>query len=199
MFKQNYMQPIRQHVLGYFSSPDRGIQYALKMWPQIKEKYPDAEFHIFYGFSLFLKAYANNPERMKWYEKVMELCKQDGITYHGKVGQDVLDDWMKKIGVMFYPTDFEETNCIVALSSQHNGCVPCTMNKAGLKDTVGSGILINGDIWDPEVRAEYLKQLLDLMGNEKQWLEEQKKGIEFAKDYSREKIASKWVTIFNEK
>jgi hypothetical protein len=70
------------------------------------------------------------------------------------------------------------------------------MNKAGLKDTVGSGIAIDGEIWDPAVREEYLKQLLDLMGDEKRWLEEQKKGKEFAKSYNRESIAQLWIKNF---
>lgn len=187
----------RQHILGYFSSPDRGIQYALKMWPKIIEKYPDAEFHIFYGFDLFLKAYSNNPERMRWYEKVMELIKtQKNIIYHGKIGQDELNEWMKKIGIWFYPTDFEETNCIVALSAQDNGCVPCVINKAALKETVGSGVKVDGEVWDPIVREEYLKQLLSLMGDEKRWQEESKKGIEFAKNYYRPSIALKWTEQF---
>jgi glycosyltransferase involved in cell wall biosynthesis len=191
------MKKIRQHILGYFSSPDRGLIYALKMWPKVIEAYPDAEFHIFYGFELFLKAYSNNPERMAWYNKVMGLMETlPNVHYHGKVGQDILDDWMKKIGIMYYPTDFEETNCIVALSSQYNGCVPCTMNKAGLKDTVGSGVMVDGEIWDPTVREEYLKQLLDLMGDKKRWEAEQVKGKEFVKKFYRSEIAKQWVKNF---
>jgi glycosyltransferase involved in cell wall biosynthesis len=162
----------------------------------IKEKYPDATFEICYGWNLFLKAYSNNPERMKWMDKIKELMKQDGITEHGKIGQDKMRELRSKCGIWFYPTDFEETNCIGALECQDDGVVPCTMNKAGLKDTVGSGIKIDGEIWDPEVREEYLKQLLDLMGDEKRWLEEQKKGIEYSKSYSREKIAKLWIKEF---
>lgn len=188
---------VRSHKLGWFSSPDRGLQHSLKMWPKIIEKFPDAELHVFYGFELFKKAYQNNPERMKWMAKMLELMETlPNIKYHGRIGQGELDDWMKKLGVMMYPTDFDETNCIVALSAQSNGCVPCTMDKAGLKDTVGSGIKVTGEIWDAEVREEYLTKLLDLMGNEDKWQEESKKGIEFAKSYSWDKIAQQWVKHF---
>ena len=186
----------RQHKLWYQSSYDRGIQYPLKMWPKIKEKFPDATFDICYGWNLFDKAYSNNPERMSWKNKVVELMKQDGITEHGKIGQDKMRELRSQCGIWFYPTDFEETNCIGALECQDEGVVPCTMNKAGLKDTVGSGVVIDGEIWDPEVRENYLNALLDLMGNEKKWLEEQKKGKLFVKKFYRENIAKQWIKEF---
>lgn len=187
----------RNHILGWFSSPDRGLQHSLKMWPKVIEKFPDAELHVFYGFELFKKGYQNNPERMAWMNKMLKLMEElPNVTYHGRIGQGELTEWMKKIGIMFYPTDFDETNCIVALSSQQNGCVPVTMNKAGLRDTVGSGIKVDGEIWDSEVREEYLTKLLDLMGDEKKWQEESKKGIEFAKNYNWSIIAKQWVKHF---
>lgn len=192
---KNFTNP-RIHRLWAQSSYDRGIQYALKMWPKIKEKYPDATFDICYGWSLFDKAYSNNPERMSWKNKVCELMTQEGITEHGKIGQGKMREIRSQCGIWFYPTDFEETNCIGALECQDEGVVPCTMDKAGLKDTVGSGIVTDGEIWDPEVREKYLKELLDLMGNEKRWLEEQEKGKKFVKQFYRDKIANKWMEEF---
>ena len=70
------------------------------------------------------------------------------------------------------------------------------MNYAGLKDTVGSGVRIDGDIYDPDTRDEYLKKLLELMGDEEKWKEEQKKGIEFAKSFTWDKISSMWLEQF---
>lgn len=187
---------MKQHKLWWQSSYDRGILYLLKMWPQIKKIFPDATLDIAYGWDLFYKAYANNPERMKWMDKVSELMTQEGITHHGKIGQDKLKELRKQCGIWAYTTDFEEINCIGALECQNDGVVPCVINKAALKETVGSGVKIDGEIWDPEVRAKYLKELLALMGDEKRWLEEQKKGIKFAKNFTREKIAKLWKENF---
>lgn len=186
----------RNHKLWWQSSYDRGVLYLLKMWPKIKETYPDATLDIAYGWDLFKKAHGNNPERMKWMDKVSELMKQDGITHHGKVGQDRLRELRKQCGIWAYTTDFEEINCIGALEAQDDGVVPCVINKAALKETVGSGVKVEGEIWDPDVREEYLKQLLDLMGDEKRWQEESKKGIEFAKNYYRQSIAEEWTKQF---
>ena len=189
---------MRQHKLWWQSSYDRGILYLLKMWPKIKETYPDATLDICYGWDLFVKAYANNPERMKWKDRVDELMKAPGITHHGKVGQEELRELRKQCGIWAYPTDFEEINCIGALEAQDDGVVPCVINKAALKETVGTGVKVDGEIWDPEVRDEYLKQLLSLMGDEKRWQEESIKGPKFASNYYRQKIAKEWTKQFKQ-
>jgi len=185
-----------KHKLGYFSSYDRGLIWLLKLWPAIKEKYPDTTLEICYGWNLFDKAYSNNSERMAWKSKMVKLMEQDGITDHGRVSKQELNDITSQCTIWAYCTDFDEINCITALNCQSLGCVPCVINKAALKETVGSGVKVEGDIYDPDVKEEYLNQLLALMGDEKRWAEESEKGRHFAKDYSWEKIAKEWKSVF---
>ena len=83
-----------------------------------------------------------------------------------------------------------------ALECQASGVVPCVINKAALKETVGSGVKVDGYIWDPETREEYLAKLLELMGDEKRWKAEQLKGIEFAKSYTWEALSKEWTKEF---
>lgn len=187
---------LRQHKLWWQSSYDRGLQHLLKMWPKIKGQYPDATLDIAYGWDLFATRFANNPERMAWKDKMCELMKSDGITEHGRIGQDKLRELRGKCGIWAYTTDFDEINCIGALEAQASGVVPCVINQAALKETVGSGVKVDGDIYDGDVREEYLKQILDLMGDEKKWLSEQEKGIKFAKNYSWPLIADAWIKEF---
>lgn len=186
----------RQHKLFYGSSYDRGLQHLLKMWPKIIAAYPDATLDICYGWELFDKGYAYNPERMAWKERINEQMRQPGITHHGRVSKEELKRIEKECGIWAYPTHFGETNCITALDCQQNGCVPCVINYAGLKESVGSGVRIEGDIYDDGVAYSYLEALLELMANEPKWLVEQLRGIEFAKDFSWQKIAERWVDVF---
>lgn len=188
---------MRQHKLLYASSYDRGLFHLLKLWPKIKETYPDATLDICYGWNLFLTVFKDNPERMAWYDRMNKLMDQDGIVHHGRVPKEELNKITSECGIWAYPTDFDEINCITALNSQALGCVPCVINKAALDETVGSGVKVEGDIWNPEVRDKYLVELLTLMGDEKKWKDEQKKGIEFAKSYDWSLIADKWVEVFN--
>lgn len=186
----------RQHKLFWGSSYDRGLQHLLKMWPDVVKKFPNAELHIYYGWKLFDQAFRTNPERMNWKDRMNEQMKHKGIKQHGRVGQPDLKKARENCGIWAYPTDFDEINCITALETQAAGCVPCVINRAALKETVGSGVRVEGDIFDPDVQEEYLKQLLVLMGDEKKWKAEQAKGKEFAKKFSWEKIAKEWVKVF---
>lgn len=186
---------MRQHKLGYFSSPDRGLPICLDMWPKVIEKYPDAELHIFYGWDFFDSAYADNPERQAWKNSIMEKTKQKGIIWHGRVGKKVLKEWQQNLGIWMYPTWFTEINCITALDCQSNGCVPVTMTLAALDETVQSGVKLSCDIEDDDCKEEYVKALLDMMGDEDRWKKEQVKGKEFVKGYEWKEIAKKWKDV----
>lgn len=187
---------IRRHNLFYGSSYDRGLDIVLKYWPQIKEKFPDTTLHVCYGWNLFDRGYANNQERMNWKERINEQMKAEGIVHHGRVGKKELKGIREKCGVWVYPTYFPEINCITALETQREGCVPCVVGLAALKETVGSGRIVEGDIYEEEVQKKWLEALFELIGDEKKWLEEQKKGKEFVTNKSWAVIASSWRTHF---
>ena len=104
----------------------------------------------------------------------------------------------RECGILAYPTFFQEINCITALSSQADGLVPITMNSYALKETVGSGAKIDGDIYDKETQENWLKALFRYMGSRKLWIQESKKAKEFAKKFSWDIIADKWLKVFKE-
>jgi glycosyltransferase involved in cell wall biosynthesis len=163
------------------------------MWPKILEKLPDATLDICYGWDLFLRAYSGNPERMMWKNQMDEKMKQKGITHHGRIGQSKMRDLRKTMDIWAYPTYFTEINCIGALECQNDGVVPCVINLAALKETVGSGIKVDGDIYSPEVREKYLKELLALCKDKQRIEKEREKGKKFVKDYTWAKRAKEWT------
>lgn len=183
---------MRQHTLFWGSSYDRGLQHLLGMWPKIKEAYPDAELNICYGWDTFLSFYKDNPERMQWKNKLDEMMAQPGITHHGRLSKKELKELRKQCGIWAYPTHFTEINCMTALEAQSDGCVPVVMNLAALEETVQSGVKVPGDIYDDEAKEEYLNELLALMGDEKRWKAEQKKGKKFAESFTWDLIANSW-------
>jgi len=176
------------------SSYDRGMFHLLKLWPQVKEKIPGATLDICYGFNLFLKSYANNPYMMKWHDEMVELMKQDGITEHGRVSKDKLDEISGSCDVWAYYCTFDETNCITAINAQKLGLVPITMKRAGLMDTVYSGILLDEDGDEPGTREKYLEQLVFAYENP-EWLEKEKEKAKSRVDkFYWENIAKQWMT-----
>ena len=63
----------KQHKLWHQSSADRGLEHLLKLWPRIVEKFPDATLDHCYGFEVFDTMYHNNPERMAWKQRMLDL------------------------------------------------------------------------------------------------------------------------------
>lgn len=190
------MSEIRQHKLFYGSSYDRGLDIILPLWPRIKEAFPDATLDICYGWELFDKGYANNAERMAWKDRISKLMDQPGITHHGRIGKDEVKKLENECGIWVYPTYFPEINCITALDCQKEGCVPCVVGIAALFETVQSGVIVEGDIYEQETQEKWVKELLNLMGDEKRWKEEQEKGREFTRILSWPKVAEEWSGQF---
>ncbi len=186
----------RHHKLFYGSSYDRGLEHLLGMWPMIKEAIPDSELHVAYGWDLFIAAYKDNPERLAWKARIDKQMTQPGITHHGRLSKEKLKELQKECGIWAYPTHFGETCCITALDTQANGCVPVVISYAALKETVQSGVKVDGDIYDPETKDTYLKALIDLLKDEERWKKEQLKGVRFAKQFSWENVAEKWEEVF---
>lgn len=187
---------MRQHKLFWGSSYDRGLQHLLKMWPAIRAAFTDATLDICYGWDLFIKGYANNPERMAWMDRINKQMEQPGITHHGRVGKKELWGIRSQCGIWAYPTDFFEINCITALESQNDGLVPVVMNFGALQETVQSGVKVDGDIYDEETQEAYLKVLLEMMADERRWKEESEKAKKAAKGYDWDTIARKWSEHF---
>lgn len=187
---------MRNHKLFYGSSYDRGLDIVLRLWPRILDKFPDATLDICYGWDLFDKGYADNPERMQWKEKMNKLMEQKNIVHHGRIGQKELAKVRSECGIWAYPTYFAEIFCITAIECQLSGLVPVTMNAFALSETVGAGAKIDGDIYDEETQDAWLEALFEYMGDVDKWEAESKKAQEFAKDYSWSNVAQQWEKYF---
>lgn len=180
----------------YTSSYDRGLEHLAEIWPEVKKAVPEAECHVFYGWQLFDRFYANNPASMAWKDRLVTKMQEGGIVDHGRVPQKVLAEFMKESGVWAYPTHFGEINCISAIKAQAYGCEPVVINYAALKETVQFGRRIDGDIYDQETKDEFKKQLIEAL---KEPMGEAKRDdmMEWAKStYSWKKIAKEWTTEF---
>lgn len=188
----------RHHKIFWGSSYDRGLDMLLFMWPDVIEKFPDAELHICYGWDLFDVATRTNPERQQWKQKVVAMMEQKGIYHHGRVGKEKLGKVRSLCGIWAYPTYFDEINCITALECQRDGLVPVVIKKAALAETVKSGILVEGDITKDEVRKEYTDKLISLMGDKSLWDKFSKEGKKAVASYSWDEIAPKWEKLFSE-
>jgi glycosyltransferase involved in cell wall biosynthesis len=180
-----------KHIF-YGSSPDRGLQGLLEIWPQVKQAVPEAELHVCYGFDLYDKVHAHIPHKMKWRNMMMTLLKQDGIVYHGKVGKKALYEIAKGCGVWAYPTTFEEIDCITARYCQALGTVPLVYNYAALVTTVQRGVRLPVDPFDKQSIKIYQAELISMLQNPIPYPDMVKNSERF----SWESVADRWLDVF---
>jgi len=187
--------------LIWMSSYDRGLEWLLNMWPEIKKQVPDVTLRIFYGWNLFDFVHANNPERQAWKKKINEMMNQDGITHVGRVGHKELEKAIKESGIWAYPTDFGEISCISAMKAQCWGAIPVVSDYAALKETVQYGIKIPLD--EPykartkEWQAKYVENLVQLLNNPSKQEELRKPMRSWAKKtFAWSTVAKSWTDEF---
>lgn len=193
-FKKKYGWNERKNNYIYASSPDRGLEYILKNWKQIREINPDATLHVFYGFTkVYDKLMENDPGRREFKEKIMKLTEQDGIEWHGRVGHLELADWFARCAWWLYPTDFPEIFCITAVKAQAAGCWPICTDFAALKETVKYGTVTSGKIEDPDVQAKWVDSIAkaredatpDVRAKARKWALDNFSWEVLAKDWSK--------------
>lgn len=189
----------------YSSSPDRGLDTLLSLWPLIKGRYPNIELHIYYGWEIIDKIIDMQKKRgvneihlerfkQKCLYQIHQLGGEDGGIYqHGRINQNILAEEMMKSTLWAYPTQFMETFCITAIEMQMAGVTPVTSSLAALDETVYDKYeKISG--WPNNI--DYQKRWLDLFAysyENEQWRNEiRKEAREFAQQFSWENSYKIW-------
>lgn len=149
----------------YSSSPDRGLDIILEhIWPQVVEQVPEAELHVYYGWNTFDQIAPGYSYLQQFRQKVNDLfIASKNVVQHGRIPQDRLAGELQEAAIWLYPTYFSETYCITAVEAQLAGAIPVTNHLAGLSETVCSGIVVDGDVHDPSVQAEYAKHVISIL------------------------------------
>lgn len=125
----------------YVSTPFRGLDVLLaRFWPEIKRRVPTAELHCYYGWeSADRMGVTTTPEGAHFKTQVMELVKQPGVVWHGRVGQPELYRELLSSGVWCYPTSWKEEHCISAYLAQAAGVWPVVYPIGALPQSVVFG------------------------------------------------------------
>lgn len=161
----------------YTSSPDRGLERLLDLWPRVIEQEPTAELHIAYGWENIDKVVAMGHQHLGAFKQYMihKMEKLPGVKWLGRLPQDKLAELYLSSTAWLYPADFLEVFCIGAVEAMAAGCVVVTSGVGALPETVGDGGLVvtgnvytrawrdyythiaRGVIHTPNIRAEYMK------------------------------------------
>lgn len=135
------------------SSPDRGLEELLNLWPLLKARLPDATLKIFYGWNYFNSSlFAPSQRELK--ERLKQLIKQDGVEWCERIGQKQLAIEMTQAEGLIYPPphDFRETYGITFLEAQAAGVICFYRMNGALGETIGGrGVPLRLDMSQKEI------------------------------------------------
>lgn len=130
----------------YASSPDRGLDLLLDLWPHIRGD-EDVDLHIAYGWQNYDNLIRLGRRDLVPFKEQMErkIKETEGVVWRDRLGQQELATLYSESYAMLYPSHFLETSCISAMEAMAGGCVPITSSAGNLKDVVGdAGIVVYG-------------------------------------------------------
>lgn len=174
------------------SSPDRGLDRAIRVMELVVKHVPTAKLHVYYGFDNMRKM--GMTAEIERYEKLM--AGKDFIVFHGNLPQSKLTEELKSACVWLYPTNFLETFCITALEMISAGVYPVARKWGALEDTLaaaekdGMATLIDADCETEDEVIRYAEETVAaLAGNRHEMVEVD------ARQFSWESVAQEWVSL----
>lgn len=170
-----------KHRFIYTSYPNRGLDLLLKIFPLIRQEFPDSELHIYRDESTFSETQ----------NEVIEMCK-DYIKKKGFVDNKEILKAFAEAEVWLYPTNFAETYCISALEAQANGCLCITSPCGSLNEIIGDrGVLINAEYGSKEYIERVLKTVR-IFFNSTLYENKINRAKSWARSQTYEMITRKW-------
>jgi len=157
------------HRLVYTSTPYRGFQHLLRLFPEIKKQVQEASLHVFSDYDVYKNADGSMPFGHEANIQQLELLKknyreQPGIVFRGNLKQHELAEELLIASILTYPNTFMETSCISALEAMAAGCSVVTSKRAALSETVGNlGYLISGEPGDKKYDQAFINQIVTLL------------------------------------
>jgi len=117
----------------YASSPDRGLNTLLDVWPEVSAWHPDATLVVTYGGKLDLP----------------------GVINLGEVDQETMNDLYNTSDYWLHPCNGGELYCMTGVKAQAAGCVPVVIPRMALSETVRHGFVAQSekDYADVLIRA----------------------------------------------
>lgn len=184
---------MKTYDIGYFSSPDRGLECLLNLLPDIEKRLGRKVKAVWaYGWNSFDSVHANNPEMMRYKWTLVRKMREVGLEDKGRLSHEDLAKLMKDTKVWAYPTLFTEISCITAMKAQLAGCYPVVNAIAALDETVqfGTKLRLEELYTDKSQQQEFVAAIVEALTSKTWELGEASKWV--ADTYSWSKIAEGW-------
>ncbi len=184
---------------AYTSTPFRGLEILLKMFPELRCSIPGLSLDVFSSMKVY--GWTSDQDRAAFGD-LYASAAQPGVCLHGSVSQPALAASLAETAFLLYPNTYDETSCIAAIEAQACGVVVITSAKAALKETVVDGITgfcIKGDPKTAEYQYEFIRTVVGLSENRERLLRISAAARARAwKIYTWASVAADWTAILTE-
>lgn len=185
-------------TLAYTSTPFRGLELLLDIFPKIRSHHPDVKLKIFSSMKVYQ---VSSSEDEAEYGPIYERFRQmEGVEYIGSIPQAELAEELKKVAILAYPNTFPETSCIAVMEAMASGCYVISSELGALPETMAAfGSLISLESGIEAYKEEFVKITVDILSklksNSKTELENQlRKQVKFCnEEYTWKLRAHQWL------
>jgi glycosyltransferase involved in cell wall biosynthesis len=192
-------QPRSWDRCAYSSTPFRGLEVLLRMFPRMRERTPSLTLDVFSSMKVY--GWDEHVDRQT-FGAIYDAAAQPGVTWHGSVAQPLLLNHLAQTGLFLYPNTFAETSCMAAIEAQACGAVVITTAKAALSETVDNGITgicLTGDPASSGYQHDFIATVATMLRNPSRLEEISSAARERAyRLYRWSSIASEWTELFRE-
>lgn len=122
----------------YASSPDRGLDTLLRVWPEVARAHPDAQLIVTYATVL--------PKELP------------NVLFLGQVDTETMNELYRTSDIWCHPCNGGELYGMSGIKAQAAGCVPVYFPTMALAETVRHGVRSNPD--------DLTDDLIDILGND---------------------------------
>jgi glycosyltransferase involved in cell wall biosynthesis len=126
-------------VLAYTSTPFRGLQVLLAIFPEVHRHDERVRLHVYSS----MKVYGQDESNDAFTHLYAKCRSTPGIDYVGAIAQPLLAEALKSSLILAYPNTFPETSCIAVMEAMAAGMLVVTSDLGALSETtMGMGALV---------------------------------------------------------
>lgn len=147
-------------VLAYTSTPFRGLDILLDVFPEIRQAVPGTILKVFSSMKVYNVDEADDP-----YCHLYKKCREaEGVAYIGSVPRAELARGLSSASVLAYPNTFPETSCIAVMEAMAAGCQIVTSSMGALPETAAGFarlVPVDGD-WS-SYKERFVEETVDIL------------------------------------
>lgn len=206
-----YEELQRKPWLVYSSSPDRGLDVLLEMWPAIRdaaEKAGVVNPELHFTYSPIYREFRDSgqfPHLAAFHRRLEDLMADagEGLVDHDSMSQPELAELMRRSMIWSYPSwhtsgsePFPEISCIGAMEAQAAGLVPVCLDYGALQETVRAGDRIemqtlSGKL-SPQWREEFIAAVVKYLSSREERSEQRAIGQPAAMEMDWSGVCEQW-------